>query len=85
MLYVGDSIFKYLRINRFGSTVRFSSGARVEQLPEGLHSVGTSQVRGFSFPMSFAVCTCKVYGQNLLLFLRDIQILPFFSDINICS
>lgn len=48
VLYVGDSIFKYLRINRFGSRVVYSSGARVEQLPGGLHHVGTFQVSDFS-------------------------------------
>ena len=32
VLCVGDSLFKYMRINRPGSDVRFSSGARVEQL-----------------------------------------------------
>ena len=36
VLCVGDSLFKYLRINRPGSYVRFSSGARVEQLPGGM-------------------------------------------------
>ena len=36
VLCVGDSLFKYLRINRPGSDVRFSSGARVEQLQGGL-------------------------------------------------
>ena len=46
-LYVDDTIFKYLRSNRFGSSVRNSIGARVEQLPEGLHSVETFQVSGF--------------------------------------
>lgn len=44
VLYVGDSIFKYLRITRAGSTVRFSSGARVEQLPAGLHNLAAFQV-----------------------------------------
>ena len=44
MLYVGDSISKYLWINRFGSSVRYSSGAWVEQLPEGLYNVGTLQL-----------------------------------------
>lgn len=49
VLYVGDSIFKYLRISRGGSSVRFSSGARVEQLPEGLHGVESFQVSDLPF------------------------------------
>ena len=46
VLYVGDSIFKYLRITRSGSCVRYSSGARVEQLPEGLHNLVAFQLSG---------------------------------------
>ena len=49
VLCVGDSLFKYLRINRPGSDVRFSSGARVEQLQGGLLDIKKFQVR---------VCNC---------------------------
>ena len=47
MLYVGDSLFKYLRINCTGSDVRFSSGARVEELPKGMSDIKLFQVDFF--------------------------------------
>ena len=45
VLYVGDSLFKYLRIDRTGSDVRFSSGARVEELPDGMSDIKSSNFR----------------------------------------
>ena len=45
VLYIGDSLFKYLRINRTASDVRFFSGARVEKLPEGMSDIKEFQVR----------------------------------------
>ena len=45
VLYIGDSLFKYLRINRTASNVRFSSGARVEKLPEGMSDIREFHVR----------------------------------------
>ena len=49
VLYVGDSSFKYLRINRTGSDVRFSRGARVEELPNGMSDIKQFQVRFYFF------------------------------------
>ena len=49
VLYVGDSLFKYLRINPTGSDVRFSSGARVEELPNGMSDIKQFQVRFYFF------------------------------------
>ena len=49
VLCVGDSLFKYMRINRPGSDVRFSSGARVEQLHGGLLDIKKFQVRVCNF------------------------------------
>ena len=46
VLYAGDSLFKYLRINRSGSCVRSTSGARVEALRKELHDIEAYQVRG---------------------------------------
>ena len=49
VLCVGDFLFKYLRINRPGSYVRFSSGARVEQLPGGMPDIKEFQVSGLIY------------------------------------
>ena len=45
VLYIGDSLFRYLRINRPGADVRFSRGAHVEQLLEGIPDINGFQVR----------------------------------------
>ena len=45
VLYIGDSLFRYLRINRPGADVRFSRGAHVEQLLEGMSDIKEFQVR----------------------------------------
>ena len=48
VLYIGDSLFIYLRINRPGADVRFSRGAHVEQLLEGMPDIKEFQVLCFS-------------------------------------
>ena len=45
VLYIGDSLFRYLRINCLGADVRFSRGAHVEQLLEGMSDIKEFQVR----------------------------------------
>ena len=42
-------VILYLRINRPGSYVRFSSGARVEQLPGGMPDIKEFQVSGLIY------------------------------------
>ena len=49
VLLIGDSLFRYLRINRPGADVRFSRGAHVEQLLEGMPDIKEFQVRVYFF------------------------------------
>ena len=66
VLLVGDSLFKYLRINRTGSDVRFSSGARIEELPNGMSDITQFQVR-FYFYFYFFLIIASVFRAKLKL------------------